>query len=72
VQIQKMSVDAGWSEDVMVTPPALKKFEEKLAQGSLYSDVSCVEECGQPSPVSVLENPFLDEVPMTPEASLAG
>lgn len=67
-----MSVDPGWSEDVMMTPPALKKFEEKLAQDSLYSDVSCVEECGQPSPVSVLENPFLDEGPTTPDASLAG
>lgn len=67
-----MPVDAGWSEDVMVTPPALKKFEEKLAQGCLYSDVSCVEECGQPSPVSVLENPFLDEVQLTPDTSRAG
>ena len=67
-----MPVDPGWSEDAMMTPPALKKFEEKLAQESFYPDISCVEEGGQPSPVSVLENPFLDEGPTTPDASLAG
>ncbi|KAG0583168.1 hypothetical protein KC19_3G114600 [Ceratodon purpureus] len=72
LEIQKMPVDPGWSEDAMMTPPALKKFEEKLAQESFYPDISCVEEGGQPSPVSVLENPFLDEGPTTPDASLAG
>lgn len=64
-----------WSEDAM-TPPALKKFEEKLAQGFSESDdshVSCADEsCGQPSPVSVLQSPFLEEAPTTPDASLAG
>jgi hypothetical protein len=60
------------SENAM-TPPALKKFEEKLAQG--FSDdvqVRCGDECGQPSPVSVLQSPFLEEAPTTPDASLAG
>lgn len=59
----------------VMTPPALKKFEEKLAQGFSNVDGShilCPEEFGQPSPVSVLQSPFLDEVPTTPEASLAG
>lgn len=59
----------------VMTPPALKKFEEKLAQGFSNIDgshVLCPEEFGQPSPVSVLQSPFLDEVPTTPEASLAG
>lgn len=59
----------------VMTPPALKKFEEKLAQG--FSDlddshVLCTDEFGQPSPVSVLQSPFLDEVPTTSDASLAG
>lgn len=54
----------------MVTPPALKKFEMK-GQCFLRSDVSRVEECGQPSPVSVLENPFLDESPLA-VTSLSG
>lgn len=65
---------AGWSEDAM-TPPALKKFEEKLAQGFSDSDdshVPCGDECGQPSPVSVLQSPFLEETPTTPDASIAG
>lgn len=63
-------MNTGWSEDVMVTPPALKKFEMK-GQCFLRSDVSRVEECGQPSPVSVLENPFLDESPLA-VTSLSG
>lgn len=70
LEIQNIPVNTGWSEDVMVTPPALKKFEMK-GQCFLRSDVSRVEECGQPSPVSVLENPFLDESPLA-VTSLSG
>ena len=73
-KFEEKLVHAGWSEDAM-TPPALKKFEEKLAQGFSDSDdshVPCGDECGQPSPVSVLQCPFLEEAPRTPDASSAG
>ncbi|KAG0599001.1 hypothetical protein M758_12G119000 [Ceratodon purpureus] len=72
-KFEEKLVHAGWSEDAM-TPPALKKFEEKLAQGFSDSDdshVPCGDECGQPSPVSVLQCPFLEEAPRTPDASSA-
>ena len=66
---------AEWSEGAM-TPPALKNFEEKLAQSFCESDnshVPCGDECGQPSPVSVLQSPFLEEAELTtPDESLAG
>lgn len=74
VQIQTMSVAAGWSE-VVTTPPALKKFEEQLAQGFSDSNdghTSAAEESEQPSPVSVLVSPFLDEVSTMPDAISAG
>ncbi|XP_024361976.1 uncharacterized protein [Physcomitrium patens] len=74
LEIQIMPVAAGWSEDV-ATPPALKKFEEKLALGFCDSDEGhtlSAEECEQPSPVSVLVSPFLDEVAMTPATSFTG
>nr|XP_024357103.1 uncharacterized protein LOC112273023 isoform X1 [Physcomitrium patens]PNR33183.1 hypothetical protein PHYPA_025126 [Physcomitrium patens] len=70
VEIQTMSVAAGWSE-VVTTPPALKKFEEQLAQGFSDSNdghTSAAEESEQPSPVSVLVSPFLDEVSTMPDA----
>ncbi len=43
------------------------------AECQLVGLSSGMDDCGQPSPVSVLESRFLDESPMTtPEASLAG
>lgn len=71
MQIQKMPMDAGWSEDA-VTPISVKKSTEATSMQLEESRATGIEECGQPSPVSVLESPFLDEVPTTPEASLAG
>ena len=71
MQIQKMQMDAGWSEDA-VTPISVKKSTEATSIQLEESPATGIEECGQPSPVSVLESPFLDEVPTTPEASLAG
>jgi hypothetical protein len=42
----------------------------KLLQASAATSV---EECGQPSPVSILESPFLDESPTTTsEESISG
>jgi hypothetical protein len=70
-----MPMDAGWSEDV-VTPISVKKFVEKIPASlkePTQGHVSGVhEESGQPSPVSVLESPFLDEILSTPDASITG
>jgi hypothetical protein len=81
VQIQKMHLDAGWSEDA-VSPNLLKKFDEDTTVSAMHLNrPDCqlaslglvVDECGQPSPVSVLESHFLDESPTTtPDANLTG
>jgi hypothetical protein len=76
-------IDAGWSEDP-VTPILVKKFLDKTEVPSLMKlaeednmklqpqGEASMEECGQPSPVSILESPFLDENLTTPEESIAG
>ncbi|KAH8938361.1 hypothetical protein BDL97_16G078500 [Sphagnum fallax] len=79
LEIQKMHLDAGWSEDA-VSPNLLKKFDEDTTVSAMHLNrPDCqlaslglvVDECGQPSPVSVLESHFLDESPTTtPDASL--
>lgn len=59
---------------VTISPPGLKNFEKDPPQGFPDVDdghVLCLDEFGQPSPVSVLQSPFLDEVPTTPDASIA-
>ncbi|CAM6016240.1 unnamed protein product [Sphagnum balticum] len=75
-------IDAGWSEDP-VTPILVKKFLDKTDVPSLMKlaeednmklqpqGEASMEECGQPSPVSILESPFLDENLTTPEESVA-
>jgi hypothetical protein len=76
-------IDAGWSEDP-VTPILVKKFLDKTDVPSLMKlaeedniklqpqGEASMEECGQPSPVSILEFPFLNENLTTPEESVAG
>ncbi len=78
-----MPIDAGWSEDP-VTPILVKKFLDKTDVPSLMKlaeedniklqpqGEASMEECGQPSPVSILEFPFLNENLTTPEESVAG
>ncbi len=78
-----MPIDAGWSEDPL-TPFLVKKFLDKTDVPSLMKlanednmklhpqGEASMEECGQPSPVSILESPFLDENLTTPEESVAG
>lgn len=79
VQMQMMLVDAGWSSEDAVSPILLQKFNKNspvstkilnTAECQLASLSSSVDECGQPSPVSVLESHFLDDSPATPETSL--
>jgi hypothetical protein len=72
-------VNAGWSSEDAVSPILLQKFNKSspvstkilnTAECQLASLSSRVDECGQPSPVSVLESHFLDDSPTTPETSL--
>jgi hypothetical protein len=75
--MEMMHVNAGWSSEDAVSPILLQKFNKSspvstkilnTAECQLAS--SSVDECGQPSPVSVLESHFLDDSPTTPETSL--
>lgn len=53
--------------------PVVFAMRLNSAECQLVGLSSGMDDCGQPSPVSVLESRFLDESPMTtPEASLAG
>ncbi|CAK9211620.1 unnamed protein product [Sphagnum troendelagicum] len=75
-------IHAGWTEDP-VTPILVKKFLDKTDVPSLMKQAeednmrlqpqgeASMEECGQPSPVSILQSPFLDENLTTPEESVA-
>jgi hypothetical protein len=49
----------------------MKQAEEDNMRLQPQGEVS-MEECGQPSPVSILQSPFLDENLTTPEESVAG
>ncbi|CAM6051340.1 unnamed protein product [Sphagnum compactum] len=78
----KITLDVGWSEDPMKTTPIfVKKILDNTEVPSLTQldkeDVDAklqhalMEECGHPSPVSILESPFLDESPTTSEESIS-
>jgi hypothetical protein len=76
-------IHASWTDDP-VTPILVKKFLDKTDVPSLMKQAEednmrlqpqgevSMEECGQPSPVSILQSPFLDENLTTPEESVAG
>jgi hypothetical protein len=79
----KITLDVGWSEDPMKTTPIfVKKILDNTEVPSLTrldkEDVDAklqhalMEECGHPSPVSILKSPFLDESPTTSEESISG
>ncbi|KAH8934404.1 hypothetical protein BDL97_18G081600 [Sphagnum fallax] len=75
-------IHASWTDDP-VTPILVKKFLDKTDVPSLMKQAEednmrlqpqgevSMEECGQPSPVSILQSPFLDENLTTPEESVA-
>jgi hypothetical protein len=76
-------LDVGWSEDPMKTTPIFVKkiLDNTEVPSSTQLDKEDVdaklqhalmEECGHPSPVSILESPFLDESPTTSEESISG
>jgi hypothetical protein len=74
-------LNAGWSEDP-VTPIFAKTFLDKSSKVTSLMHLdeadkvklqdASTEECGQPSPVSILESPFLDEIQTTSEESVSG
>lgn len=47
-------------------------FVKKTLEGSADATASEADEAGQPSPVSILNSPFLDEACTTSESSLTG
>jgi hypothetical protein len=74
-------LNAGWNEDP-VTPIFAKTFLDKSSKVTSLMHLdeadkvklqdASTEECGQPSPVSILESPFLDEIQTTSEESVSG
>lgn len=73
-------LNAGWNEDP-VTPIFAKTFLDKSSKVTSLMHLgeadkvklqdASTEECGQPSPVSILESPFLDEIQTTSEESVS-
>jgi len=79
----KITLNVGWSEDLMKTTPifvnkildntevpSLTQLDKKDVDAKLQH--ASMEECGHPSPVSILESPFPDESPTTSEESISG